>query len=56
MKAIATQMLDEALEERGEPASSLFGFDEFDDLLDDIAEVINENFIREVEASKGLVR
>lgn len=55
MTAIAKREIDETATEYRESAPVPFDLGDLDELYDDIAEIINENFILEVEASKGLV-
>lgn len=55
MTAIAKCEIDETPTECLESAPIPFDLGDLDELYDDIAEIINENFILEVEASKGLI-
>jgi hypothetical protein len=55
MTAIAKREIDDTPDECLESALIPFDLDGLDELYCDIAEIINENFILEVEASKELV-
>lgn len=54
MTATAKRETEQTSTEYRELAPTPLDFEGFDDLFDDIAEIINENFILEVEESRNL--
>ena len=54
MTAIAKREIDETPAEHLQSASIPFDLDDLDELYGNIAEIINENFVLEVEASQEL--
>lgn len=55
MAAIADRETKETWTETRHSTPIPYEFDDFDDLFDDIAEIINENFVLEVEASNAVI-